>query len=253
MFTRLKEIYYVSWADLAFMRHNILNIVLMSLMSPILYLIAFGYGLGGSATIEYAGHEIEYISFIVPGIVALSTLSSSFTSTSTRMNVQRLYYKSFDEMLMCPIHYSSIVLGKAVLGTVRGLLSSLTIFIIGMILDVGLTPTPAFFLTILLSCMTFSFLGETAALIVKSHQGMSLFNTLIILPMTFLCGTFFSTASLPPVFQAILYMIPLTYSSDLIRATSLGADFPWLVFIALMVYMVAFFLINLHLIRTRRV
>ena len=50
MFRRLREIYYVSWADLAFMKHNILNVILMSLMSPILYLIAFGYGLGGSAT-----------------------------------------------------------------------------------------------------------------------------------------------------------------------------------------------------------
>lgn len=112
MFRRLREIYYVSWADLAFMKHNILNVILMSLMSPILYLIAFGYGLGGSATIEYGGEQIKYVSFMLPGIIALSTLSSSFTSTATRMNVQRLYYKSFDEMLMCPIHYSSIVIGN---------------------------------------------------------------------------------------------------------------------------------------------
>ena len=46
MFNTLREAYYVAWSDLRFMRHNILNVVVMSLMSPILYLVAFGYGLG---------------------------------------------------------------------------------------------------------------------------------------------------------------------------------------------------------------
>ena len=253
MFRRLREIYYVSWADLAFMKHNILNVILMSLMSPILYLIAFGYGLGGSATIEYGGEQIKYVSFMLPGIIALSTLSSSFTSTATRMNVQRLYYKSFDEMLMCPIHYSSIVIGKSILGILRGLLSSIVIFIIGLAVDIGMIPSLGFFAMVLLSCIAFSLLGETAALVVKTHQGMSLFNTLIVLPMTFLCGTFFSTASLPPIFQGILYMIPLTYSSELIRATALGAEFPWILLIALLSYTVVFYFINLYLIKTRRV
>ena len=119
MFNTLKEAYYVAWSDLRFMRHNILNVVVMSLMSPILYLIAFGYGLGEGTMIEYNGQQIKYIAFMIPGIVALSTLSSSFSSTATRINVQRLYYRSFDEMLMCPLGYASIVLGKSVLGMIR--------------------------------------------------------------------------------------------------------------------------------------
>lgn len=57
MFRRLREIYYVSWADLAFMKHNILNVILMSLMSPILYLIAFGYGLGARRPSNTAGNR----------------------------------------------------------------------------------------------------------------------------------------------------------------------------------------------------
>ena len=253
MFDTLKEAYYVAWSDLRFMRHNIVNVVVMSLMSPILYVIAFGYGLGGSTMVTFDGHEIKYIAFMIPGIVALSTLSSSFSSTSTRINVQRLYYRSFDEMLMCPLGYSSIVLGKTVLGMIRGLISSLVIFTIGIFLDVGLLITPQFFLVVLLSCFTFACLGETAALLAKSHQSMALFNSLVILPMTFLCGTFFSTANLPPVFQGILFVIPLTHSSEVIRATALGAPFPWVSFIVICAFAVAFFLFNIYLIKNRRV
>ena len=253
MFDILKEAYYVAWSDLRFMRHNILNVVVMSLMSPILYVIAFGYGLGGNTMVMFDGHEIKYIAFMIPGIVALSTLSSSFSSTATRINVQRLYYRSFDEMLMCPLGYSSIVLGKSVLGMIRGLISSLVIFAIGIGLDVGLQVNVQFFLLVILSCFTFACLGETAALLAKSHQSMALFNSLVILPMTFLCGTFFSTANLPEVFQWILFIIPLTHSSEVIRAAALGASIPWVSVGVICVFAVAFFLFNMYLIKNRRV
>lgn len=253
MFNTLKEAYYVAWSDLRFMRHNILNVVVMSLMSPILYVIAFGYGLGGDTMTEYDGQMIKYIAFMIPGIVALSTLSSSFSSTATRINVQRLYYRSFDEMLMCPLSYPAIVLGKSVLGMIRGLISSLVIYAIGICLDVGLDVNIWFFALVLLSCFTFACLGETAALLAKSHQSMALFNSLVILPMTFLCGTFFSTAKLPEFFQWILNIIPLTHSSALIRAAALGAEIPWVSLGVLSAFAVAFFLFNMHLIKSRRV
>jgi ABC-2 type transport system permease protein len=249
MFDTAKEIYYVAWSDLRFMRHNLLNVLIMSLMSPILYVIAFGYGLGGTTTVS----GVPYISFMIPGIVALSSLSSSFTSTSTRINVQRLYYKSFDEMLMCPLRYSSIVLGKTVLGMIRGLISCAVIYAIGLCLSTDLMITPMFVIVVLLSCFTYACLGETAALIAKSHQSMATFNTLVILPMTFLCGTFFSTSVLPEFFQAILYAIPLTHSSECIRSSALGWDFPWISLAILVAYAVAFYFLNLYLVKNRRV
>ena len=74
----LKQIYYVAWGDLMFMKHNFLNIVIMSIMSPILYLVAFGFGLRTGET----SIGVSYVSFVIPGIVALSSLNSSFSSTS---------------------------------------------------------------------------------------------------------------------------------------------------------------------------
>lgn len=248
-FDHLREIYCVAWGDMRFLKHTIGSVMIMSLVSPLLYLLAFGYGLGQGQTME----GVSYIAFIIPGIVALTALSASFSSTSARMNVQRLYYRNFDEMMLCPLRDSSIVIGKSMLGIVRGLLSCAIIFAIGLILSDDLILTPLFVLTLIVSCFTFSLLGESAALLAKSHQSMATFSSLVILPMTFLCGTFFSVSSMPDWFQAILYALPLTYSSTLMRESSLGWEYSWIFLAVLVAFAVAFYAINIYLLKTRKI
>ena len=246
----LVDTYHVAWGDIMFMKHNFLNIMVMSIMSPILYLIAFGYGLRSGVT----DIGVPYVAFVIPGIAALSSLSSSFSSTAARMNVQRLYYKCFDEMMMCPLSITSIVLGKCVLGLLRGLISAFLIYAIGLCLEPDyLVISPLVVLCIVISCVTFSMLGMAAALLAKSHQSMSTLNSLLILPMTFLCGTFFSVSDLNPVFQAILYCFPLTHSSSVIRAAALPdyLDFPWISLAVLAVFMVAFFAVDYYLLKRK--
>ena len=85
---------------------------------------------------------------------------------------------------------------------------------------------------------------------------MGTFSSLIILPMTFLCGTFFSVSSLDPVFQGILYCLPLTHASQCIRAAALPEaipEFPWISLVVLLAFGVAFFLLNHYLLKTRKV
>ncbi len=246
------QVYHVAWSDLMFMKHNFLNITVMTIMSPLLYLIAFGYGLRTGVT----DIGVSYVAFVIPGIMALSSLSSSFGSTSTRVNVQRLYYKCFDEMMMCPISMPAIVFGKALLGLVRGMLGCFLMYALGLVLAPELHLNILTIVCVLLSCMVFSLLGLAAALLAKSHQSMATFNSLIILPMTFLCGTFFSVSSLNPIFQAILYCLPLTHSSLCIRSAALELTelpFPWLSLVVLFLFGVAIFIIDYHLLKTRKI
>ena len=247
----LRQVYYVAWGDMMFMKHNFGNILVMSLMSPLLYLIAFGYGLRTGET----DIGVSYVAFVIPGIVALSSLSSSFSSTSTRMNVQRLYYKSFDDMMMCPLNLTAIILGKCMLGFLRGLLSCGLIYALGLVLAPELELNLLFIVSLLVSCVVFSMLGMAAAMIAKSHQSMATFNSLIILPMTFLCGTFFSVSSLNPVFQAVLYCMPLTHASECIRAAALPGvlSFPWISLAVLIVFGAVFFVLDYRLLKTRKV
>ncbi len=251
MIVFLKQTYYVAWGDLMFIKHNFLNIMVMSVMSPLLYLVAFGYGLRTGTT----DIGVSYVAFVIPGIVALSSLSSSFSSTSTRMNVQRLYYKSFDEMMMCPLSLPAIIFGKCVLGILRGLMSCVLIYALGLFLAPELELSPLFALCVILSCLAFSFLGMAAALLARSHQSLATFNSLIILPMTFLCGTFFSVSSLSPVFQGMLYCLPLTHASECIRAAAMPGylDFPWVSLIVLAAFGLAFFALDYYLLKTRKI
>ncbi|NLL95174.1 MAG: ABC transporter permease [Thermoplasmatales archaeon] len=247
------EVGNVAWGDLMFMKHNLFRVLVSSLMSPLLYLLAFGYGLGGDVNMTYNGESIKYVTFVIPGIAALSSMNSSFSSTATRLNVQRLYYGCFDEMAMAPLRPTAIAVGKSMLGVIRGLLSCTIIFVIGFISKADLEVTVLLIVSILLSCFMFSALGVTAAMLAKSHQSMSVFNSLVILPMTFLCGTFFNLDSLPDVFHYILLAMPLSHSSLTIRASSLGAAFPVGSFVVMLAFAVIFQGINVFLLKTRRV
>lgn len=254
MITFFKDVYHVAWGDMRFMRHNLHNILVSSLVIPILYLVAFGYGLK-AGDVEVDGLTVPYLDFVIPGIIALSSLSASFGATSTRLNVQRLYYRCFDEMMMCPLSNASIIIGKTVIGVCRGLLSTGLMFVIGYILEPSyLHLTPLFILSLLLSCFTFSLLGVTAALMVKSHATMATFSSLAITPMTFLCGTFFSVSTLPGWAQTALYVLPLTEASVCIRAATLDIyAFPFWAMGVLAMFTIAFFAVDMYLIKNKKI
>ncbi len=237
MLTFFSDVYSVLWVDLRNMRRHWKSTVATSLVLPLLYLVAFGYGLGQGVSVD----GVSYLAFVIPGIVALTSFSTSFSGAASKLQVDKFFYKSFDELLMSPVSSYSIIVGKALIGVIRGLISALTIYAVGFILAPTILVSPLFLLMLLLSCFVFALFGVLIALVVNTHQGMSTFNTLVILPMTFLCGTFFSLSQMPDIAKAVLYFLPLTHSSALLRASVLGQEFPWLSFVGLVVFGVAFF------------
>ncbi len=237
MLDALGDVYSVLWMDLQNLRHHWRSVVATSLVQPVLYLVAFGYGLGRGVSFE----GVSYLAFVIPGIIALTAFSTSVSGAAAKLHVDRFFHKSFDELLMSPVSLYSIVIGKALIGVIRGLISSIAILLFGFALSPTLIVSPVFVLVLFVSCFVFALFGVLAAFVVPSHQGMSTFNSLVILPMTFLCGTFFSLGALPEVAKAVLYVLPLTHSSQCLRAAALGQAFPWLSFVALLGFGVAFF------------
>ncbi|HEY92331.1 MAG TPA: ABC transporter permease, partial [Dehalococcoidia bacterium] len=102
--------------------------------------------------------------------------------------------------------------------------------------------SPLFAAVLLLTCFTFAFLGVLAALLAKSHQDMATFTSLVLLPMTFLGGTFFSVSQLPQALKVVLHILPLTHSSQCLRAITLGQPFPWISLLAIVGFGLVFFL-----------
>ena len=113
----------LKWGDPAafVLKRRMTRYLLTTLISPLLYLFAFGWGLGRGISVEGS----SYLEFVIPGIIALTAMNSSFTGDETRLNVDRLFFKSFDELLMAPIGTLSLVFGKAMIGVFRGLVSSI--------------------------------------------------------------------------------------------------------------------------------
>jgi ABC-2 type transport system permease protein len=238
MLNALIDVYSVLWADLRNLRRHLRSLVATSLIQPLLYLVAFGYGLGQGVNIG----GVSYLAFVIPGIIALTAFSTSFSGASAKLQVDRLFYKTFDEYLMSPVSLYSIVVGKALVGVVRGLITSVSILVVGLVLSPLLIVSPLFVLVLFVSCFVFALFGVLVAFLINSHQNMSAFSNLVILPMTFLCGTFFSFSGLPVAAQVVLYVLPLTHTSLCLRAAALAQPFPWLSFVALLGFGIIFFL-----------
>jgi ABC-type multidrug transport system permease subunit len=94
---------------------------------------------------------------------------------------------------------------------------------------------------LLLTCLVFSFLGVLAALLARSHQDLATFSSLILLPMTFLGGTFFSLAQVPWGLKMALYALPLTHCSICLRAAALDQPVPWGSLFAIIFFLMVFF------------
>ena len=230
------DAYSILWSDLAALRRRWPRYLLTTLMSPVLYLVAFGWGLGRGINMN----GTSYLDFVIPGIIALTAMTSSFNGAGTRLNVDRLYFKSFDECLMAPIGLTSLLMGKARSGVVRGLMSSVAFLIVAILIAPHMHINAPFLIGLALTCLTFSFLGVLAALLARSHEDMATFSSLILLPMTFLGGTFFSLSQVPVGLKYALYALPLTHSSLFLRAAALDQPLPWGSFLILLMFFAAF-------------
>lgn len=241
----LDESYRVAWGDLCYIKENFLEVLITGLVGPVLYLLAFGYGVGSSI-------GPDYLVFILPGIISLTTLSSTFSTVSMKILVQRLFYMSFDELLLCPVHITSVILGKTMAGVIKSLMSCSILLGLGYLLAPNIVISPWIFAVILMSAFTFSLLGMLAGMLTRKTQTLSLFSSIVIVPMTFLCGTLFNVSALPDFAGYAVYCLPLTHVSQLMRAIMLDYSIPLDSIIIIFVYMGIFFYFCYWLIRNNR-
>lgn len=141
------------------------RITASAVISPLLYLIAFGFGLGSYADVDAR----PYIEFLVPGIIALSSMNTGYSSVAMTLNTQRLYEHSFDQIMISPTPLWQYIIGQAIGGALRGLYISVIVLILSFIFGVTLHLNVMFFAVIIINGMVFSSLGVLAAIIAKTH------------------------------------------------------------------------------------
>jgi ABC-2 type transport system permease protein len=238
--------YPIFLRDMLLFRRRLLKIgyLFSAMLVPVIYLLTFGMGLGRSVQIQ----GTDYLSYLIPGLVAMSSMNNSYTWVANALNLNRLYFKTFQVFVQAPIQPSDIMIGEVLSGMTKGLFASGLILIVGFITAPDLSISVLFVVTLLLNCFMFASLGVITGMITKSHEDTATYSNFFIIPMAFFSGTFFPIDRIPSPFKEVVWVLPLSHSNMLIRRTSL--DVEALVSLAVLVaYAAAFFVIGSRLIR----
>lgn len=215
----LNGIITVLWEKWVEFKFEWKKITASALVSPMLYMIALGWGLGSTSTVT----DRPYIDFLVPGIIALSTMNNSFSAVGQPLNVQRLFERSFDQIIISPTPMSAYIFGQMLGGALRGMYSGVLILLLSIPFGASIQLSLPFFLVMMLNGMTFAALGILSAIVASSHGDIARFSTFFILPMTFLCNTFFPLERVPDFIQLLISILPLTHASSSLRAMAYGS------------------------------
>ena len=222
-------VFWGEWLDL---RARLAQIAATGLISPLIYVLAFGLGLGSSIDqVTKPAMGDSYLEFILPGMIALSSMTISFGGTTFSICGDRLFSKTFDELLLLPVHPLALHLGKVLAGIVRGLMTAASVIVVAVLFTgkIGSFVNPLFLLVLVLNCAVFAGIGVIVGLRVKSLESVGLYNNFLIVPMSFLGGTFFDPNNLPAILKVVVYCLPLTYTTSALRASAYLplSDFPW--------------------------
>jgi len=229
----LEDIWTVFWRDWVVLRRRLTKYILSRMVSPLMFLVAFGWGLGRSIDVG-AG---SYLDFLVPGLLAMNSMNISFNSIIS-VHAERIYHRSLEEYLIAPIRPDAFVIGKIAGAVVRGMISSAIIIILSYLFGAHFSITPLFLLVLAMNCMIFAEIGFLAAMYISTYEEMGQVNLYVLLPMSFLCGTFFSTAALPDVVRWFVEILPLTHTSHLLRSLGTAGTFSMFSFGNVFVYAV---------------
>lgn len=233
----LYDIWTVFWRDWIVLKHRMIKFILSRMVAPILYMVAFGWGLGRSINTGGTG---SYLDFLVPGILALNSMNIAFNSL-TPVHSEKVYHKSLEEYFVSPIKPIAFAAGKILAAVLRGMISSAIIVILAYLFGAHLIITPLFVAILIVNCIIFAEIGFFAAMTVQTFEDMARFNTYILLPMSFLCGTFFNTDKLPLLLHYFIELLPLTHTSTLLRAIAYNNEISMLSISVLLIYMVGLF------------
>jgi ABC-2 type transport system permease protein len=208
----------IYYRELLILKRRLSRLVSAWSVSPLLYLVAFGYAMGKNLTVQ--GHP--YMEFLLPGLAAMASMTQAF-AVSSEINIARFYWHIFEEFQAAPVSNAAYVLGEVLAGMTRAFLAGCVILLLGALFGVFLSYNALFWLAFLLNSFVFSSLAVGLAMLVKSHADQAMMNSFIITPMAFLGGTFFPVGHLPVWVQKILHLLPLTHAADAIRSAAFGA------------------------------
>ncbi len=203
--------------------HRFLKVWGQTVLGPIittsLYLGVFSVAIGNKIG---ADGEISYAEFLVPGLVMMALIQNAFANTSSSIMIAKINGNIVD-ILMAPMKTNSIILGYVLGSVFRGLLVGLlTLLYVMIFVKIHIHNVFWILFFAIISSSILGLLGLIAGVVSVKFDQLANFTNLIITPLSFLSGTFYSINKLPETIQQIILYNPFFYMIDGFRYGFIG-------------------------------
>ncbi len=212
------------WAIYVFEMTRFFRTFVQSLVSPVistsLYFVVFGTAIG-SRIQEVDG--VSYAAFIVPGLIMLSVMTQSLSNASFGIYFPK-FMGTIYELLSAPVNFIEIVLGYVGAAASKALFIGLVILATAsLFVDVQIAHPLAMLAFLILTCLSFSLFGFIIGIWAGNFEQLQLIPLLVVTPLVFLGGAFYSISMLPPIWQGISFFNPVVYLISGFRWSFYGA------------------------------
>jgi ABC-2 type transport system permease protein len=223
--------------EMARMRRTLVQSIVAPVLSTSLYFVIFGAAIGSRIN-EIDG--VSYGSFIVPGLIMLSIMTESISNSSFGIYFPKFTGTIF-EVMSAPISYVEILLGYVGAAATKSvIIGSIILGTASFFVDINVAHPVVMVLFLLLTSISFSLFGFILGIWADGWEKLTIVPILVIMPLTFLGGTFYSISMLPPAWQTISLFNPVVYlvsgfrwsfyeNADVSVALSLGMTISFLV------------------------
>ncbi|MBO6775468.1 MAG: ABC transporter permease [Marinibacterium sp.] len=219
---------YGIWAIYHYEMSRFRRTITQSLVSPVistsLYFVVFGAAIG-SRIQEVEG--VSYGAFIVPGLIMLSVMTQATSNASFAIYFPKFIGTTY-ELLSAPVSFLEIVIGYVGAAATKALIIGALIFATShFFVDVTVAHPIAMVAFLVLTCFSFALLGFIIGIWARSFEQLQMVPLLIVTPLVFLGGSFYSITMLPPFWQGVSLLNPVVYLISGFRWSFLGAaDIP---------------------------
>jgi ABC-2 type transport system permease protein len=194
--------------EMARTRRTLMQSIVSPVISTALYFVVFGSAIGSRIT-DIQG--VSYGAFIVPGLIMLTLLTNSIANASFGIYFPR-FIGTIYEILSAPISYGEIVLGYVGAAATKSIILGLIILATAGFFVPLRIEHPFWMLTfLLLTAVTFSLFGFLIGIWADNFEKLQVIPLLVVTPLTFLGGSFYSIHVLPPFWQKVTLFNPVVY------------------------------------------
>lgn len=231
---------------------RIFRIWAQTLLPPIvttsLYFIIFGAFIGSMLP---PIHGVPYIQFIVPGLIMMTIITSSYMHTVFAFYLSKFMH-TIEEILVSPTPQWVVIAGFVGGGVLRGIIVGVLVLLASLFFTQLPIANPFVIVgAVVLTSILFSFAGLLNGMFAKSFDAMSIIPTFVLTPLTYLGGVFYSIEQFPPFWQTVSLFNPILYMVNAFRYGFLGtSDIPlWICFAVLISLTVVFSVVTTVLFR----